>query len=1817
MKFNILVLIVILFPFFGRSQSISGPSNVQQNETHQYSFSNGFLIAGNSWEIIGGGEIQSTSNTGTTFEATIKWTSTGNKTLNFRNFSGILSQKNILVSSATVSLMPGDIGSDYSVCENSSLSIGSNPATGGTGSYTYSWEQQLPGGWQNVGAGQTYIPVNSGIFRRKVVSGSQTEYSNSINVIVELNTVAGNISGVSNSCGSGNETFSISGYLGTILRWQRRYKNGSGSWSSWTTITETDNATSVTTSLNEWSGGQRIYQVRAVVKNGSCSAKYPTKTVNVDRSSLAASLSGASEEFGVASGILTLGSGNIGSIIKWQYKNSSQNWVDISQTSSTLEYTNVQEPTYYRVVVKNSTCNAVTSNEVLINVLDVPSIDLGVSQNIRPGQQTILTASGGHTNYRWFKDEEEIQNENNSQLSVDEPGDYTLIVTSNGGASYTTGSAIIKTQLAPNSNSVITYIYREPIKKSEDKFNLDVSQQSIQAQIYDGLGRPSQQISLNSSPLGMDMVVPVEYDGLGRQTKSYLPYVDEELGMLKKSDAITLQAADYQNSHGTSISYSESRLETSALSRPLEQAAPGDAWKLGEATVKFDYQFNSAGEVKMWEYDGTTLNAVGIYNANELYKNSTTDEDGNQSITFTDKQGKTILKKSQVDDNQWAETYYVYDLYGQLVVVLPPAGKVASGDYTLTQAESSSSMTYEMSATVTIPAGITLTPGFEIRPFETYQDDFLKTWAFQYQYDKRGRMISKQVPGAERVDMVYDQWNRLVLTQDGNQRLNNEWLFTSYDALNRPVITGKLTKNQTQEQLQNHLNTIGSTNRFLAFTPAASNHEYNNGAYPFANASGAVVNEVLTVTYYDNYSWNNSELAYTNPAGLTQNTAVKGQVTGSMIKVADGSWITSATYYDDKYRPIQSQSTNHLGGKDIVTNYFDFIGQVDKTISSHSDGTNTTEITRTFDYDHAGRLLKTWHQIGSNAASKKLIASNEYSELGELKEKNLHYAGSHPEPVEGDFQQSVNYTYNIRGWLTSINDSDLNNGGSNDPADLFGMKLNYNSNPFGSGLYNGNISSMEWSDAIAGIGNERAYNYGYDGLNRLKTANHIVNNSNNDTAINDPFDVEIPEYDLNGNIKRLVRKGEAGANMDNLTYDYEGNRLLAVADSGNDEGFKDGNTSGDDYEYDENGNMTVDKNKGITNIEYNHLNLPIEVTMSGTGNYIQYLYDAAGIKLKQTVYEGGNPVKTTDYVGEFIYETLEGETEPKLQLIQQEEGRIIPKYSVSQPELIEGYDYQYHLKDHLGNVRVTFSTTHEFYNRTATFEDSNQATESLEFGNVTANRDYHPLVSNTGKAARLNNAAPAGPYVVLSVNKGDTVHLSAKGYYSGGSGYSNPIPSGTFETFLQDAVNTSQTLLEGGASVTSINNGITTAIAAIGVGGNTSNTVPGAYLNYLIFDREMNYQGIAGYTQISSAANGSEQLIERNDILIDREGYLIAYLSNESNTSNYVYFDDFTVYHGKTNIVSTDDYYPFGLTFNSYERTASVKNRFNTFQDQEYEEETGWVKFKWRNHQPEIGRFFNVDPLAEDYYYNSPYAFSENKVVAHIELEGLESYYAADGNLLGQVGTNTDVRVVNGGVTNQQAAGLIQGAGRSQDAQQQLMDQSVAYADYFTSVNDVTNDAPLETYANNGNNCNAACRQQLANEGVTPAGSDNSLHTKVATGSNLSANPIGGSILTQTQLNNGQPVMVGVQKTDSNGNSPNPGNTNSLTGHFVVIRSVSVSANGTITFNYLDNASTANGKSANNNFTLNTTNGQLIDNTITQTPWSDYQTYEVTEVREN
>ena len=81
-------------------------------------------------------------------------------------------------------------------------------------------------------------------------------------------------------------------------------------------------------------------------------------------------------------------------------------------------------------------------------------------------------------------------------------------------------------------------------------------------------------------------------------------------------------------------------------------------------------------------------------------------------------------------------------------------------------------------------------------------------------------------------------------------------------------------------------------------------------------------------------------------------------------------------------------------------------------------------------------------------------------------------------------------------------------------------------------------------------------------------------------------------------------------------------------------GFKDGNTTGDDYVYDANGNMTVDKNKKITSIVYNHLNLPTKIIFP-TGNIV-YIYNASGQKVQKVVTEN-TTVTTTDYLGGYQY----------------------------------------------------------------------------------------------------------------------------------------------------------------------------------------------------------------------------------------------------------------------------------------------------------------------------------------------------------------------------------------------------------------------------------------------------------------------------------------------------------------------------------------------------------------------------------------------------
>jgi RHS repeat-associated protein len=296
-----------------------------------------------------------------------------------------------------------------------------------------------------------------------------------------------------------------------------------------------------------------------------------------------------------------------------------------------------------------------------------------------------------------------------------------------------------------------------------------------------------------------------------------------------------------------------------------------------------------------------------------------------------------------------------------------------------------------------------------------------------------------------------------------------------------------------------------------------------------------------------------------------------------------------------------------------------------------------------------------------------LVSGMKYNELGELVEKSLYPA---------DTIQKIDYMYNIRGWLTDINDVD----DLDTDQDRFAMKLVYNdslaalvNNP----EYNGNISAMKWARPTTVNDTIRAYIFSYDDLNRITTGDFKRSISG---TWSNPVDFDTHyAYDLNGNIDTLLRKGETGSVMDNLVYKYAatgsgGNKLYTVSDAGSaSTGFIDGHTtSGYDYSYDENGNMVEDRNKGIE-VEYNYLNLPRKIVADDDS--IQYIYDASGVKwLKKAA---ASSLKQTAYCGSFVYEYDNGY---KLDYVLTPEG-MIDKNSSS-------HEYQYFLKDHLGNTRV-------------------------------------------------------------------------------------------------------------------------------------------------------------------------------------------------------------------------------------------------------------------------------------------------------------------------------------------------------------------------------------------------------------------------------------------------------------------------------------------------------------------------------------------------
>ncbi|WP_228428608.1 DUF6443 domain-containing protein [Chryseobacterium daecheongense] len=820
----------------------------------------------------------------------------------------------------------------------------------------------------------------------------------------------------------------------------------------------------------------------------------------------------------------------------------------------------------------------------------------------------------------------------------------------------------------------------------EETATSSISAKQIQTiQYLDGLGRPKQMVNVKASPTGKDVVNHIEYDAFGRQIKDYLPIPQSGT---QNGDIYTSPLGNASTIYGSEKIYAEKVLENSPIDRILEQIQVGNDWI--NKPVNFEYGANIAGEVikftttTIWTNNATNSNLFisnvsasstnGYYNANTLYKNTIIDEDGNKTIEFKNGEGQVILVRKVLSTTENADTYYVYNEYNQLAFVIPPKA---------------------------IQFLINDTGIIEGDPFDSTT---LTDLCYQYRYDGKNRLVEKKIPGKGWEHMVYDKADRLIFTQDAILRPQGKWLFTKYDQFGRVIYTGIILA-APRPSLQN------TANDYIVTDSRSSTGFTKNGMQVYyTNVLFNEIQTLLSVNYYDTYPdlWpgiaaptsilNQEVLRQPDQSTSVKNT--KGLPLATYIKnIEDDNWTKNYNWFDTRGRVIGTYSLNHLGGYTNTESELDFSGVTKKTITYHKRLRTDTEkvITETFTYDNQNRLLVHKHKINNN--TEEILAQNTYNELSQLSNKKVGGTNT-ATPL-----QSIDYAYNIRGWMTKINDP--NNLGEN----LFGYEMKY-INPINTNIlanYNGNISEIDWKkNAGADNGILKRYSFSYDKLNRLNMA--IFSQPEITVPFNDFYN-ETAEYDLNGNITHLTRNAPSFYSnnyetIDDLSYDYEGNRLTAVNDgSGNPTGYEGG---GGYIEYNSNGSMINMPDKSINDIGYNHLNLPNAFGINNNINKLLYLYGADGTKRRKITHlskPDGVFLTITEYLDGFHYLTTQGTPDngdnPLDYAYEQESfiNNIIKDQPIPALQFFptaEGfYDYAnnkyiYQYKDHLGNVRVSY-----------------------------------------------------------------------------------------------------------------------------------------------------------------------------------------------------------------------------------------------------------------------------------------------------------------------------------------------------------------------------------------------------------------------------------------------------------------------------------------------------------------------------------------------
>jgi RHS repeat-associated protein len=581
--------------------------------------------------------------------------------------------------------------------------------------------------------------------------------------------------------------------------------------------------------------------------------------------------------------------------------------------------------------------------------------------------------------------------------------------------------------------------------------------------------------------------------------------------------------------------------------------------------------------------------------------------------------------------------------------------------------------------------------------------------AFRYEYDLKRRLVRKRVSGADWQSFHYDNRDLLVLTQDANTRRanQNQFLATQYDNLARPIKTG------------------------WVYGPDRSETGLHQIQIPDVDA-------LTKTTYVQGRSY----------VAQTETRVLEGQqLTG---------WLTNRVMARDEWgKPTQVKQTHLEGEDDIYTIY----NSADKPIlltRSHLGLNGASEvIMQRLTYDEQLRPVETYQKVDGNGnilgtLPEMILSQMQYNFKDQVTEKNI----GQNRDRNGKFLQSIDYLYNVRGWLTHINGLSLmaantedtkipivkkgmdvsmldepidigalgdyyvsSTAASNDNdenKDLFSQLINYDVRISGLHAFpqnNGNISSTIWQV----VGREKqGYGFKYDDLNRLTEAyyadlqeSYVSRNWNRPdvTFSTDNAYMEKQSYDVRGNITSLQRNGLK-------INDFTRSRYLAGDFGQIDDlhyAYNDKNqvTRIEDYA------VTVDPNRPHADKDYKGFVYKFEAAMLDE----HYRYDANG----NLVFDAHKDIERIEYnymnlpsqivftdnrsitfiydaTGKKLRKTVNGngmtEQRDYLDGIEYKDGKpdqfLHSEGSLRRDE--KGtFQYYFVLRDHLGNTRVTFA----------------------------------------------------------------------------------------------------------------------------------------------------------------------------------------------------------------------------------------------------------------------------------------------------------------------------------------------------------------------------------------------------------------------------------------------------------------------------------------------------------------------------------------------